>query len=340
MHRHPRNGFLAVQIDVRPVRVWPGQIGGHRRHGGKVRILDHQIDPLRHRPHPPVAVGRHHVALAHLLLHHPVVGDIRFGRLAIGDEPALIRTIGQRRPPAIHVVAVHCPIALVPFPVLLVDGRPQPPPIPRRRRFTQQSVEQDRRQSTIPLLVQVQPVHRQRPTLPRCRRVQLQRSIVEVHEQHPGRPRHLPHRPGIPPQIRVVRCRVRIIRILMPLLRDGRDQNNPGRTPPGIVAAARLLEPSPQIRAKALQPSLASKRLVEPEKRQNHIRPHLAQPVVRRTEILRSMPHNHFVTRHPKVAHHQLMPRILRMQQRLEIPRVLHPIGQGIPNNGHTVAGP
>ena len=121
VHFHFLNGFFASEDWETFVRHWTIKIGLHRVHTGEVRIIHHQVAAFGHSPDPLIAIGRHHIALAHFFLQHLEIRYVRLWRIALLNEAALVRLVRQRRTAAIYVVSIDGAVPLFPLEILLVD---------------------------------------------------------------------------------------------------------------------------------------------------------------------------------------------------------------------------
>ena len=82
----------------------------------------------------------------------------------------------------------------------------------------------------------------------------------------------------------------------------------------------------------------AAERLVEAEEGEDRTGLDPRQPFLGRTEILRAGPHRHFVAGEAKIAHHQPVRRIARVDHRLQPAVMLHAVGQRIADERDVLA--
>jgi len=117
-------------------------------------------------------------------------------------------------------------------------------------------------------------------------------------------------------------------------------------------SACAIQLPNSVLNASSLR--CASVRLVVAEERENHIRLRVgageailripangcrlaAQPLVRRSEVLRSQARRDLIAAETKIADHQLVSREPRLQQRLQPSVVLQPLGQGVADDADVI---
>ena len=149
VHGHLLDFFFAAEKDVLAPRQRAGLIGDHGDEVGQVGIVGFDGTALRGLPNHLVAVGSHQIDHLQLALHHFIIG-------LPADKP-------QERPVAVGRVAVGCAIAEEPVFVLLIDRRPQTrqPHRVEGRRFAKQSLVRGAGHEVVPLVVEVDAVHRQ-----------------------------------------------------------------------------------------------------------------------------------------------------------------------------------
>ena len=131
-----------------------------------------------------VAIGGEHITLAHFLLHHLVVGNIRRRGTSVADEPAFVGLVGERRATTIHIVSVHGAIPRMPLGVLVVDRGAQLLAIAPWSPFLEQSVEEHRSELLVALFGEVEPVDGERFSTGSGVTEHLQRRMEQVHKLH------------------------------------------------------------------------------------------------------------------------------------------------------------
>ena len=102
--------------------------------------------------------------------------------------------------------------------------------------------------------------------------VELLRRREQVDELHAVRLRDLGHRVGVELEVRVVRGGVGVVRVLVLLVRDRREQHDARRCPCRCSSSPRVLQELVEVRLELRQPLLALERLVEAEEREDHVR--------------------------------------------------------------------
>ena len=298
-HSHVFDRLLGVKIrtDIDLVRLQRF----HRRH---VRVIHFQVATPGCRPDAPVAVGGHHIALGHFLLHN----------LAVGNHRAFLagRREFQFRSSAINVVPAEF------FQMT------------RRRLFVEKGLEDFRRKRLVAGLGEQEGVEGERMPLLRRLRVKPLRHREEVHEQHVVGLRHLGHRGGVEFQVGVVRRRIREIRVVKRFIGDRREKRDARRAFAAVVLRFDLLEKLVEVLFEFIQTLRALEGLVEAVKGQNDIRLRLGQPIVARTEVLGAMPGCDLIAGGGEVAENEVVVRKFRVNERLQETVVLHPVGERV----------
>ena len=275
---HLGDRLLAAKEGERAVGIRSRLVGGDRRDGWQVRIVDHEIAALRHRPDTLIAVGGHDIALAHLLLHDLVVADLRRTLAAVERE---------LRAAPVDIVAVRRAVARMPHRVLLIDGRPEPRVIARRRRPGEQRAIDHGGQFRVALLVQVNAIERQRPALARGGGEQLLGRREQIDERHAGPVRgDFGHGRGVERQVGVGLRRHGEIRIRVPLTGDRGKEHDARRPHPVVALGPGLAQELGEVLLEFRQPVRTLERLVETEEREDDPGLDPRQPLVRGAEIL------------------------------------------------------
>ena len=107
---------------------------------------------------------------------------------------------------------------------------------------------------------------------------------------------HFGHGIGVVLKIRIILPREGIIPVLMLLGGDRREEHY-ARSPFSTVVLLReILEERVQVRLELFQPLVPLERLVKAVEGEDHVGPRPGQPLVTRTEVLRTVPSRDFVT--------------------------------------------
>ncbi len=178
--------------------------------------------------------------------------------------------------------------------------------------------------------VQVHAIDRQGPA---GLAIQLQAGREQINKRHLVGPRDLGHGGRVELDPLVVRLAVGQVAVVQILVRDRRKQHQPRRGFSVVLLAQRMLHELVEVRIELRQPWRPTERLVVAEECQNHVGPDRLEMLVRRAKAGRTQPQRQFVPREAEIAHYQLMPRKSMVQQRLKIPKMLHPIRQRIADN-------
>ena len=346
MDGHLGDRFLAVEEDMRAVLLRAALVRRHRVDGRQVVVVHDHVAAAGHGPDALLAIGGHDITHGHLLLHDLVVGGVGRGRLPVRNGTALARQISHGGTAAVDVVAVDRAVAGVPHRVLLVDGGAElfkaggrAFRAGRRSGFTDKPLVDDGREGFVSGLAQEESVDRQGNSLSRGGRVELLARFEQIDKWNAVGLGDFSHRARIQDEVGVGRSGVREGGIAMFLGGDGREEDDARRTFAGIVLGLGFLQPLVQISAELGQPFGALERFVVAEEREDHVGLHPVQPVVGRAEILRAMAHGHFIAGCGEVAEDELVLGKLGLEECLQVAGVLHPVGQGIADEGHVIAG-
>ena len=330
---HEADRLVAINEGIGAVDVRTRLVRAKRGHDRQREHVDGTGLAGGERPDAPLLVGRHDVALRHLLHHDLRIGDL--GQIGMGD----IRDLGAV---TVHIVAVDRAVPPMPERVLLVHSSAQGLGLRGgevRRGGAHEGRINAGGEPAFAGLVQVHAVDGQG----RLRRA------GGLGEEFLGRGEEVDkgdaglvaadfrHRPRVGGEVRLQLRLVLKIRIRVPLDRDRRKDDQARRAKSIVGLLPRFLDEAGQVLTEPGQTFRSGERLVVAEKCKHHIRLHLGQPVVGSAEVLRARPIDHLIAGHREVAHGDLMRGMAGMDHGLEPAMMLHAIRQPVADERHAI---
>ena len=105
-----------------------------------------------------------------------------------------------------------------------------------------------------------------------------------------------------------------------------------------VLLLQRVPDEFRQILLEFVQPGFTGKCFVVAKEGEDDVCLDARQPVIRTAEVGRTQPLGQLVTREAKVSNHEIVPGKAAVQHGLQPAVVLHPLGQGIADDGNAVA--